>query len=184
VYVVQKPPPPPPSGRWRILVVLIGALFVMCGIGSATVAYVRHTKPNGTFGSAPSHLNEPVQDDRFEFVVASMGCGHASVNRDFLSRHAQGQFCLAVLTVRNTGPNVQTFVDSFQKAIGPRGETYRTDPAAGALVNGTGASPFVQINPGNTVSGTIVFDIPAGASISALELHENPFSHGAIVQVA
>ena len=99
------------------------------------------------------------------------------------SRSAHGQFCLVALTVRNTGPTAQPFVDSFQKAIGPSGEVYRTDPAARALVDGAGTSLFAQINPGNTVSGTLVFDIPAVARIATLELHEYPYTHGAIIQV-
>jgi hypothetical protein len=186
VYIVQAPPPPPRSGRGLIAAVLLAALFTMCCIGGATLAYVGHNaRPKGSFGPATtSRLNEPVQDDMFEFVVASMTCGRASISRDYQSRSAHGQFCLMELTIRNTGSRVQTFVDSFQRAIGPDGESYQTDTAAGLLANGAGASPFVQVKPGNQVTSTIVFDIPAGASITTVELHENPVSHGATVQVA
>ena len=183
LYVVQAPPPR--SRRGLTAVVLIGALFAMCCIGGATLAYVVHTsKPGGTLGSALPRLNEPVLDGRFEFVVASMSCGHASVSRAFLSRSAQGQFCLVVLSVRNIGTKAQTFADAFQKASGPSGDVYGADTAAGLLANVDGANVWTQINPGNRVSGTIVFDIPAGASITTVELHDSAFSHGVTVQVA
>jgi hypothetical protein len=35
-----------------------------------------------------------------------------------------------------------------------------------------------NINPGNEVTGTLVFDVPAGVELAALELHDSLFSGG------
>ena len=129
-------------------------------------------------------LNTPVKDGRFEFVVASVSCGHASVSRAFVSRSAQGQFCLVALSVRNVGTKSQTFADAFQKANAPTGDSYAADTTAGLLANTDGANVWTLINPGNKVSGTIVFDIPAAGTISTVELHDSALSHGVIVNIA
>src|SRR5215468_10725110 len=106
------PPPPPKSRRGLTAVVLIGALFAMCCIGGVTLAFLVHkSRPSSALGSALPGLNDPVKDGRFEFVIASVSCGHASVNRAFVTRPAQGQFCLVALSVRNIGTKAQTFTD-------------------------------------------------------------------------
>jgi hypothetical protein len=182
VYLVQAPPPR--SRRGLTAAVLIGALFIMCCIGGATLAFMVHTSsPKSALGPALPGLNTAVKDGKFEFIVASMSCGHASVSRAFVTRPAQGQFCLVGLTVRNVGTKAQTFADTFQKAAGPSGDTYGTDTAAGLLANLDGANVWTLINPGNKVTGMIVFDIPPAASIITLELHDSALSHGVTVRV-
>ena len=183
VYVVAPPPPPRPRGG-AIAAVLICALFAMCGIGGATLAFVVDTsKPTAALGPALPGLNTPVKDGKFEFVIGSVSCGHPSVSRAFVSRPAQGQFCLVALSVRNVGTKSQTFADAFQKANGPTGDSYAADTAAGLLANTDGANVWTLINPGNKVSGTIVFDIPASATISTVELHDSALWHGVTIQV-
>jgi len=185
IYIVAPPPPLPRSRRGLVAVILLGALFTMCCIGGVTLAFVVNTsKPTDALGSALPGLNTAVKDGKFEFVVASVSCGHASVNRAFVSRSAQGQFCLVGLSVRNVGTKSQTFADAFQKAIGPTGDSYGADTAAGLLANMDGANVWTQINPGNKVSGTIVFDIPATTTISTVELHDSALSHGVTVKIA
>jgi hypothetical protein len=43
---------------------------------------------------------------------------------------------------------------------------------------------FTEINPGNSVDGVLVFDVPEGLSPTAIELHESMFSSGALVSLA
>jgi len=185
VYVVAAPPRTPRSRRGPIAVVLLFALFAMCCIGGATLAFMVNTsRPSSALGPALPGLNTPVKGGRFEFVVASVSCGHASVSRAFVSRSAQGQFCLVALSVRNVGTKSQTFADAFQKANAPTGDSYAADTTAGLLANTDGANVWTLINPGNKVSGTIVFDIPAAGTISTVELHDSALSHGVIVNIA
>jgi hypothetical protein len=49
-------------------------------------------------------------------------------------------------------------------------------------VNGNESSVlFNTINPGNAVTGKVVFDIPKGAKLTTLELHDSAFSGGVTV---
>jgi hypothetical protein len=179
-------PYPPPRRRRHGLTafVLIAGVFGLCCAGGAALAFVVHAGgKTAAIGSAPPGLNTPVQDGKFEFVVVSMSCGHATVNQGPLSKAAQGQYCLVELSVTNIARKSQTFADAFQKAIGPTGTIYGADTRAGVLANPTGTTVWTLINPGNKVSGTIVFDIPADAKIATVELHDSGFSHGVIVLV-
>jgi uncharacterized protein DUF4352 len=43
---------------------------------------------------------------------------------------------------------------------------------------------LTEINPGNSVNGILVFDVPQGLAPAAIELHESMFSSGALVTLA
>ncbi|MFE6859893.1 DUF4352 domain-containing protein [Nocardia sp. NPDC057668] len=43
------------------------------------------------------------------------------------------------------------------------------------------SSVFEEINPGNTVTAQLVFDMPEGATADRIELHDSMFSGGADV---
>ena len=97
---------------------------------------------------------------------------------------ASGQFCVVSLSVKNIGDEGQTFADSFQKALGPDGTVYRAHTGAGVVANEGGEAVWNVINPGNAVTGKIVFDIPPKAEITSLEFHDSPLSGGVAVAVA
>jgi hypothetical protein len=42
---------------------------------------------------------------------------------------------------------------------------------------------ITPINPGNSVVGTLVFDVPVGSTLSSIELHDSAFSDGVSVQL-
>jgi len=44
-------------------------------------------------------------------------------------------------------------------------------------------SLFTPINPGNSVEGVLVFDVPEGLTPTAIALHESMFSDGALVSL-
>jgi hypothetical protein len=90
---------------------------------------------------------------------------------------------LVTLTVSNGGDSGRAFAEGFQKAIAADAGTYTPDIAAGLIVNGSGAAVFSTLDPGNSVSGTLVYDIPRTASIARLELHDSPFSDGVSITV-
>jgi hypothetical protein len=126
-------------------------------------------------------LNTPVRDGRFEFVVKKVSCGHAAVGRNVVTMKASGQYCIVDITVKNIGKEGQAFADAFQKALGPDGTVYRPNTGAGFIANEGGGTMWNVINPGNSVTGKIVFDIPKDAEITKLEFHDGPLSGGVTV---
>jgi hypothetical protein len=165
------------------LVAAVLSVLAVCAAGGVGVAIATRGPDAPGAAPAPPGLGDPVRDGRFEFVVDDVSCGHPKVGRGLLSIDANGQFCLVELQVTNIGTESQAFADSFQKALGPDDVEYGANTGAGLVANAGGASVWNIVNPGITVTGTIVYDIPAGATITGLRLHDSPFSGGVTVTV-
>lgn len=132
--------------------------------------------------AAGAGIGAPVRDGKFEFVVHDVETGVPSVGTtDFLTEQAQGQFVLVQMTVRNIGDREQSFTTSAQKLLDPQGRQYSVDDMA-TLTLDQGVA-FEQINPGNSVEATIVFDVPAGTVPAELEVHDSIFSGGESVRL-
>lgn len=180
-----------PSWRKRHPVIfwsvgIIAGLFVYGIIASVVThggapAYESAATTSESTKAANPGLGDEVRDGQFAFVVHSVKCGVLSVGSQYLGATAQGQFCLVNLTVKNIGDSSQTMFSSNQLAY--KGATkYSADDAATIYAAKNGDSPWLKdINPGNSLKGTIVFDVPKGVTPDKLELHDSAFSGGAQV---
>ncbi|HYN92428.1 MAG TPA: DUF4352 domain-containing protein [Pilimelia sp.] len=131
-------------------------------------------------------LGDPARDGKFEFVVHSVSCGKTRVGNEYLDEKAQGMFCqvAVTVTVRNIGAEAQTFSGSAQKAFDSQGTEFSNDTGAEMYAN-EGAPTFLkEINPGNSVKGTLIYDVPKGTRLTAVELHDSMFSGGVRVRLA
>jgi hypothetical protein len=184
---------------------VIGALLLACCAGTGTAAVVTGLLkgqdtaagtptsggivPRDVAGDEPGSpttpgLNTAVRDGQFEFTVTGVSCGHDAVGEQWWKHEAQGEFCIVELSVRNIGNDARRFADGSQKATGPEGHTYAADTGAGVVVNGNGDAVWNVVNPGNAISAKIVFDVPAGGTLTTLQLHDSPFSGGVTVLLA
>ncbi|GIF09385.1 DUF4352 domain-containing protein [Actinoplanes siamensis] len=128
-------------------------------------------------------LNQPAADGDFQFKVTGVKCGVSKVGTSLLGQAAQGQFCLISVQVKNIGKEAQTFLDSAQKAYDAKKVQYSVDSSAALYTNDDQQILFAEINPGNTVKGKLVFDVPEGTKLTSLELHDSPFSDGVRVSL-
>jgi hypothetical protein len=194
---------PPPRRRWgRVTLFVVGLAALGCCIAGVTASVVTSAlqsnnatqddggPPGGGPGEGadgtppPPGFGDPVRDGQFEFTVATLGCGHADLVNGILRAQAQGQFCVVEMSVLNIGDEPRHFADGLQKAYGPDGDQYAADTHAGVVANGSGAAVWNVINPGNSVQAKVVFDIPGGATITTVELHDSALSGGVRVTVA
>lgn len=195
-YVVYVPPPRRRSGLRVLLVLgLIFAAFVAGGIIVAVLNAASSNPPvtapqGGDTGPAepdapppPPGVGDSVADGPFEFVVNSVDCGRTSLG-GLIKAEAKGQFCIVDLTVTNTGDESPAFSELWQRAYDADGNEYGTDAVAGAVVNQSLGSLWTSIPAGESMTGKIVYDIPADATLAKLELHHSPLSAGAVVTVA
>ncbi|WP_448059466.1 DUF4352 domain-containing protein [Cellulomonas hominis] len=127
-------------------------------------------------------IGTPVRDGKFEFTVTALEPGVARIGDELLGQDAQGQFVLVHVTVTNIGDEAQYFDASSQTLLDTLGRQHSADSAAALYVDDSN-SFLNQINPGNSVEGIVVFDIPADAVPAALELHDSMLSGGVTVQV-
>lgn len=202
------PAPPPPKRRsWfarhKILTTL-GALVVLVVVvsvatqGGGTPADEARpaAQPAATNASQPADepaqaqptaeepaaasVGSPVRDGKFEFTVTQVETGVTHVGNDVIGQDAQGQFVLLHLTVANIGTEAQYFDGSSQKLYDSAGRAFSADTAAAIYLDESN-SFLNQINPGITVQGIVVFDVPADAVLTTAELHDSAFSGGVTV---
>lgn len=127
-------------------------------------------------------IGDAVSDGQFTFTVHEFKCGETRVGKGILAEAAQGQFCIAQMTVENTGDQGTALDAGSQYAfIGDR--QYEAEPGIGTET-AQGKSFFLEnINPGNSVDGIVVWDVPKGEKPDRLELHDSPFSGGVTIEV-
>lgn len=132
--------------------------------------------------SAAAGIGTPVEDGKFEFTVVEVKAPVSELgDPEFLGEAAQGEFVQVVLSVRNIGDEAQILLDSEQYAFS--GETKFSSSSAAGLAVESNTVWLTEINPGNTIQGTIVFDVPVGTALDKLELHDSMFSGGVDVSL-
>jgi hypothetical protein len=195
------PPPVPPKKRrpwlWVGVAVLgvISMCMVLAAIGNfaaddpatdpaqqaveaaGDTAGKPQAKPKPTAKQAPG-LNTAVRDGKFEFVVTGVDCSKSTLGHDFLTKKAQGRFCVVDVSVRNIGKEAQMFAGFSQKAFDAAGAEFTNDGGAEFYANDNNETFLNEINPGNQVKGRVVFDVPKGTVLATIELHDSAFSGG------
>ena len=194
----QQPPKKGSRGRGFALgclgvlgvLVLVGIIVALAGggddggTGTATDQPSATTTGTKTTEAAPkaAGIGTPVRDGKFEFTVSKVDCGKSRIGTKDFGTTAQGQFCLVSVKVENIGQEAQTLDGSSQYLYGDGGQKYDADTEAAIYLDD--AQTFLeQINPGNTVNGVVVFDIPKDAKPAKIELHDSPFSGGVTVDL-
>lgn len=178
--------------RHKVLSV-IGGIIVIAIIASAaggskkstTTASKSSTATTASTAAAMPKLNQPAADGKFQFTVTAIKCGQPSVSDSsgYLTKTAQGQYCLLSVTANNIGDQSQTLDSTSQYLYDSSNKKYSSDSEATIEISPTDNTFFNPINPGNTVNGTIVFDIPKGVTPVTVELHDSALSGGVKVSL-
>ncbi len=88
---------------------------------------------------------------------------------------------LVHLTVKNTGDEARLFDGSSQKLIDGRSRQFGTASGAAAIGLRDSDAFLNNINPGNTVRGILLFDLPKNITLRSVELHVSFLSGGVTV---
>lgn len=177
--------------RHKILTVII-VLFVLGLIGSAaggsksgTTTVSSDTTGTSTSPKAQTaKVGEAANDGKFQFTISSITCGKTSVGTNqYLTKQPQGQYCLLSVSVKNIGDQAQSLLSSNQYLFNANGQKYSADDTATIYNAPNGTSWYNDINPGNSVTGAIVFDIPKDQTPATAELHDSAFSGGVKVNL-
>jgi hypothetical protein len=88
--------------------------------------------------------------------------------------------CIVKLRVTDDKAEAQTFFDSNQYAYDGAGHELTADDNGIFM---TGDENNTQLNPGVSVTALVPFNIPAGDTITRLELHDSEFSGGVTVRL-
>ncbi|WP_194793125.1 DUF4352 domain-containing protein [Raineyella fluvialis] len=105
-------------------------------------------------------LNEAVDAGDLQYTVTKVQKGVSKVGSDYLNQSAQGQYVLVSVNVKNTGKSSKTFDSNLVKLYDKDAIEYSSDSTAEIYANDQNHTFLEQVNPGNTVKGLLVFDIP------------------------
>ncbi|MBY6687208.1 DUF4352 domain-containing protein [Rhodococcus sp. BP-149] len=195
----MQPQQPPAKKNWflrhKILtaigaLVIIGVVVNLAGGGesaptggsSSTSAQAAPNVEAPAAAEQAPGIGAAVRDGKFEFVVQNVERGVVSVGDQYTSQTPQGEYVLVTVNVANIGNEQQLFDTTSQKLLDGQGREYSTDTLA--TVTNDPNLGFSQINPGNSLVATLVYDVPAGTAPSEIELHDSLFSGGVTVAVA
>lgn len=128
-------------------------------------------------------IGSPATDGEFTFTVTRVERPGTTIGEDFLEETAQGEFVIVYVTVTNTGNEARTFSSSGQILYDDQDRQFEPSSAIFALPDADKA--FLEnINPGNTVTDApLLFDVPPGAVLDRIELHDVFFSPGVLVSL-
>ncbi|MEU8122387.1 DUF4352 domain-containing protein [Spirillospora sp. NPDC049024] len=121
------------------------------------------------------------RDGKFAFTVTKVKKGVKKVGDQYFGDTAQGQFVVISVTVENIGDKARTFTNHNQTLIDAKGREFDADPEASLWTEEDSKSFLQQINPGNTVKGKLIYDVPPGTKLKAIELHDSMWSNGVTV---
>lgn len=173
--------------RHKVITGIIAVIVVFGIIGAASSGTTKTGSSNNTKTETKSSDTKPTtagigqaaKDGKFEFVVKGIECGKTTVGtNEFLRKDAQGQFCFLTVSVKNIGDAKQSLFSANQKLFDADGKEYSADDTATIYAAPQGSSWYSEINPGNSVEGKIVFDLPKEVTPVSAELHDSAFSGG------
>ncbi|MFT4124878.1 MAG: DUF4352 domain-containing protein [Gordonia sp. (in: high G+C Gram-positive bacteria)] len=188
------PPPPKKKRKWPWIVGAVVVLLIIIAVATSGGGDAGTDSPATAPGASgatagdggdeqPAALNTPVRDGKFEFVVTNVESGLDSVgDNPYLTEQAQGQFVIVTITVKNIGDRAQGFSPTSQKLFDAQGRSFEPSTTAQIALGDSDIAVWDNINPGNTVTAKVVYDMPDGASPATIELHDSSFSGG--VEVA
>lgn len=148
--------------------------------GSAAAARSAAATPSSTSPSAASapavgpstvrpQVTDPVRDGDLEFTVTAVRTEAGPLGEGALQRRPVGRFVLVTVAVRNRGREPVQFDFGSQLLDDAKGRQFDADDEAGSYLDQ--AAAFEQpIEGGRTVTGVLVFDLPADVLPTAVDL--------------
>ncbi|MBI3250594.1 MAG: DUF4352 domain-containing protein [Candidatus Andersenbacteria bacterium] len=126
-------------------------------------------------------IGEPVTDGDLTFTVTGVTTKQ-TLGNTFTQRDAQGTFHVVMLKIENKGKETKTTDSSMFKIVDSQGREFERSidgQTAVGLSQGKVDLFLQQIQPGLSVTGDIVFDLPADATGTQLIVKGSLFSKGA-----
>jgi hypothetical protein len=132
-----------------------------------------------------ARIGEEARDGQFAFVVDDFDCVGSTIeaeNELLDDAEAQGQFCLLTLTVENIGDSEQSLSATNQYLYDEQERRFSASNDFEVMM-AIDTPIYDSINPGNSMTGTIVFDVPEDAVIEFAGLHDSALSGGVLVDL-
>lgn len=127
-------------------------------------------------------IGEEARDGDFAFTVTSIENVGPVLEGDMRDAEASGEFYVLDVTVENIGGEAQT-LSARNQYLYDADERQFSAVSALDLVMVLDTPVFEQLNPGASIEGQIVFDVPEGVEIEFAGLHDSALSGGVLVDL-
>jgi hypothetical protein len=171
----QQPPLKKKTAPWVTILAGLGILVAVGVVGGMIVnlSTARRSVAMGT----------PVRVGGFEVTVTGMDCSQSKLGVPTMGADTQGRFCVVGVTVVNVGTEPDTFFSDDQWAHDAAGVEYRHNSLAEIYTHGANLGS-AYFNPGDRMTGQIVFDVPKSTTLTELWLHDGSLSADGPVALA
>jgi hypothetical protein len=149
--------------RWRTRLWVAGGVAISTALVAFGVWAVV-TTPATVVVTAAEPEDSPA--GVFDFDVTALRCGMTSVGPEGLEQRAAGQFCLLDLTVTNNSGEPELFLSGEQRVQDTNGVAYAVAEEAAVFLNDRSPSLLSELDPGETVTGVLPFDVPSDVHLS------------------
>lgn len=136
-------------------------------------------------------LGTPVEADGLTVTINSVETGVERVGDSVLGMTAQGTYTVYDVTVTNSSDEpVQISMNYLFEAQDANGATYAPDVSASAYANDlevNNSGYLDQLNPGNSTSFKVAFDVPEGVTLTEMTIDDSlnkPFTDGVTIKLA
>ncbi|MFP5319185.1 MAG: DUF4352 domain-containing protein [Acidimicrobiia bacterium] len=184
----------PQRAGWLVPLAVVAALALGVGLPRLLSSGGGEPVPDAEAlaGGAPdpsgrarqAQLGGEARDADLAFVVNAVDCGAREVPLAGGGvRVAQGQYCLVALDVRNVSRDPATFTGRGQLLVDSADRRFELDVLATVGHPANDGRDLLQtaINPGNQLSGVLVFDVPHDVRLRSVALQADQAGPGAIV---
>lgn len=177
-----------------ILVLLIFGMIGAAGNGdkskngsntNTTTANVASNNENKENEVKQYGLNEEVKDGDLAFTVTNVTTAE-TLGNSFTQKNAQGMFYVVTLKIENIGNKTTTFDSSMGKVTDDQDREFERSiegQTAKGLAQGNVDLFLQQIQPSLSVTGDMVFDLPADIKNPMLVVKGSLFSKGAKIKL-
>lgn len=181
------------------LIVIIIAITIGVGLGGGGGGSEQAGSGDGSDGSQSSSNNggggngseqpqasigDRIEDGQFAFTVNGVEQAQ-QLGQGAFATQAQGKYVIVNMSAENVSDEAATFnAGTSQVAFDSQGREYQT--SEDAMMSGDAAdeaSFLQQINPGSSVDGRLVYDVPEETQLTSVELHGGTFSEGVEVSL-
>jgi hypothetical protein len=128
-------------------------------------------------------IGDTATEDGFSFVVNGIECGIESVGDNTFGAEAQGQFCKVNITIENIGDKAEYVYADAQVLFDDQGREFSPDTGSMIYLGDAANLWFEEINPGNSVTSDLLYDVSDDFVAASIEVHSSSFSSGVSISL-
>jgi hypothetical protein len=167
----------------KFIVIAVAATFVLAGCttsDTSTDTGSQESEETLPEAALPG-IGDTAQANDLAFTITGLECGITALGSEFLPVNPQGQFCRVGIVIENVGSSPAVFSASESKVFDSQSREFAADTSAMIREEDSRDVWRADLNPGNSVSGNLIFDLPVDASPDFIEIEAGNVFDSSIV---